>query len=399
MRKKIIMILIILFIIFFILWYCFDKQRNDFEEIDIQIEKTDENFIQVKSAKELEAALVNNNIKIIEINNDIDLGYNVIKKEIEHKGVFENHNEPIIHPKLMETGVSKLKINKKDGLILYSNNGAKILHCNIKIENSKNIKIDNISFEELWEWDEETKAEYDRNNWDYISINNCDNICISHCEFSKAYDGITDITNSNNITIKFCKLNEINTNDEFYNQQFEYLENNIDNYSMYNFLRKKIQLSYDEIKELSSYQFKVYTIGLDNEESCDNIVIHDCMYLNAKTRIPMIRNGRALVYNIYADSTNLTKVMDKLLAVNKFEKIKKEYSKVVSLNSYGIIATENSYVLAKNTIFKGAKYPYVTHKKGKDEQAGNIKIQNDTKLLQNLKNDLEKTVGIINYQK
>ena len=54
--------------------------------------------------------------------------------------------------------MSKLLIQNKDGLIIYSKNGCKLLHTNIVIKNSKNIKIENIKMEELWEWDEETNV-------------------------------------------------------------------------------------------------------------------------------------------------------------------------------------------------------------------------------------------------
>ena len=390
----IVLALIIVIILILIINLHEKSSYNNFEIVQINIEKTDNNYANVRNVQELEKALLNNQIQLIEISEDIDLGYNVIKNQLSTNQIFKKHNIPLTHPKLIETGVSKLNIENKENLILYSNNGSKILHCNIKINNSKNIKIENLLFEELWEWDEETKAEYDRNDWDYITIENSEKICIRNCEFSKSYDGITDIKNSKDITIEYCKVNEIDINDYFYNEQFIYLEENKNNYPMYQFLRE--YLSYEEIKELCSYQFKVYTIGEVERvnKKCTNIVIHDSLYLNVKTRLPLIRNGTAHIYNIYADSTKISDLMKKLVNEGTFYIIKEKYSKFISLNAYGIISVEKAYVLSENTVYNGAKYPYTNYRKNLDESSGRIKIKNDNKITRNLRKILEENTGI-----
>ena len=357
------------------------------------------NYRRVTNAKELEEALLNEQIQVIELANDIDLGYENIKNQIQTDIIFQEHNKPLTHPKLKKTGVSKLRIKNKNGLILYSNNGSKILHCNVKIQDCENIKIENLSFSELWEWDEETNAEYDRNDWDYITIDNSENICINHCEFSKAYDGITDIRNTKNVTIEYCKLNEIDIDDEFYNEQFQELEKNKDIYPMYKFLRDEVKVEYEDIKELCAYQFKVYTIGLEENknEKCTNIVIHDSLYLNAKTRIPMIRDGNAYLYNVYVDSTRISNIKEKIVNKNQYEEIKERYNKIVSFDAFGIIATEQAYVLAKNTFFQGAKYPFTRLKANNyREGLGNIEVYNKKVSKENLKKYLDNIVGIEN---
>ena len=302
-----------------------------------------------------------------------------------------SHNKPLTHPKLIETGISKIKIQNKDGLIICSKNGAKITHANIIIQDSRNIKIENIKMEEIWEWDEQTQGEYDRNDWDYITIKNSENICIRNCEFSKSYDSITDIENSRNITIEYCKVNPIDLNGEFYNMQFKYLEENIENFPMYKFLRKEAKLSIEEIKNLVSFQYKVYTIGTkqnDNKENT-NIVIHDNIYMNVKTRIPRLRNSKAYIYNIYADSTNIVNL--KKTIKDKFELIDRKYPKMVSLDTYGIIATENSYALVENCIFKGIEDKYKIN--SGEEEKGFIAVMPRTISAGKLKENLEQVVG------
>lgn len=393
MLKKVIIVIILLLLTICVITYFQQYNLNNFSIVNIEIERNNVNYATVENAIELEEALLNPEVEIIEIKNDIDLGYNIIKDELKTNAVFTEHNLPLTHPKLKKTGVSKLNIKNKNNLILFSKNGSSILHCNIRIENSNNIKISNLRFKELWEWDEEGKAEYDRNDWDYITIRDSKNICISNCEFSKSYDGITDVKNSKNITIEYCKVNSMDINDEFFNEQFEYLENNKEKYEMYNFLRNEINLTYEEVKELFAYQFKVFLI--ENNEKDSNIVIHDCLFLNTKTRIPLIRNGMAYVYNVYANSENIKRMMIKLVENDQFDKIKEKYNKVVALNPYGIIATENAYVFANNTIFEGAKYPYLEKEnKQKLNEIGTIIRYNEKEKIKNLKENLEKNTGV-----
>lgn len=213
--------------------------------------------------------------------------------------------------------------------------------------------------EELWEWDEETKGEYDRNNWDYITIKNSENIAIEKCDFSKAYDGITDIDYSKNITISNCNVLEIDLNNEFYNMQFEELEQNMNKYSIYSYLRKEIGLDIETIKKMVAYQFKVYNIGSNKENSQNtNIVIHDCTFKNVKTRIPMARNSSIYVYNSYVEATKVNK---KMLNKKDYKKIKKTYPKIVSFNSHGAISIKNSYMVIENCVYKGFKYTFNTY--------------------------------------
>lgn len=52
----------------------------------------------------------------------------------------------------------------------------------------------NLEFDELWEWDEATKGNYDKNDWDYVTIEGTSSkVWIDHCTFNKAYDGLVDV--------------------------------------------------------------------------------------------------------------------------------------------------------------------------------------------------------------
>lgn len=364
MKKIKVLAIIIIILIFTIILFILNKNLSknkisEFKETIIEIDRTENNYAKASSAEELIENLSKDEIQIIEIQNDIDLGYNLANWDSKYSEIIQKHNEPLTHPILKETGVSKLKIQNKDGLIIFSENGSKILHCNIIIENSRNIKISNIKMEELWEWDEETQGEYDRNNWDYITIKNSENIAIEKCDFSKAYDGITDIDYSKNVTISNCNVVEIDVNNEFYNMQFEELEQNMNDYAIYSYLRKEIGLDIETIKNMVAYQFKVYNIGSNKENSKNtNIIIHDCIFKNVKTRIPMARNSSVYVYNSYVEATTVNK---KMLNKKDYKKIKKTYPKIVSFNSHGAISIKNSYMVIENCVYKGFKYTFNTY--------------------------------------
>ena len=373
-----------------------DKNKLEkFEEVDIQIEETEFNKSVVDNSEDFIKALKNDDVNIIEITSDIDLGYNLLKEDEIDNNVIVKHNEPLTHPILKQTGVSKLNIKNKDGLIIYSKSGYRILHANFFIEDSKNVKIENLKFEELWEWDESTKAEFDRNDWDYITIFNSENINIKNCEFSKAYDGITDMDNCKNVTIEYCKLNEIDIDkDEFFNIQFEELEENINNYPMYKFLRKTIGLSIKKIKELSSYQFKLYLIGTEpNCKKNENIVIHDNLFLNVKTRVPLARNSSVYLYNNYSDQS---KINSKIVSGDELSLIKKKYPKIVSLSTHSVISLEKSYIVLENNIFNGTKHKYESEFEPKELKSGKIVIKSEGNNILELKNMLQETAGVKN---
>lgn len=389
MLKKIIMVIFI-GIILFVIYLHIDLNKNkiDFKEVVIDIKEKENNKVIVDNPNDLIKALEDDKINIIEITKDLDLGYN----KINYKGkIIEKHNDALTHPILKEAGVSKLKIKNKENLVIYSKNGSRLLHTNIRIINSKNIKIDNLKMEELWEWDEESKAGYSINDWDYITIQNSENIQISHMEFSKCYDGITDIKDSKNVTIEYSEVNELDKDDYFFHMQFVELEKNIDQYPMYKYLRKEMNFSIDKIKELSRFHVKVHLIGpIDYQGHNENIILHDNMYIHVKTRIPYARNSSVYLYNIYFDAS---KVNYGLITNRENLIIRKKYPRIVALDAYGPISLQRSYVLVENSLFIGVKYHYMTSKGLSIRSLGKVIMKEDKNITKNLKERLEKISG------
>ena len=130
MKKKLVILIII---ISSFVYFDLNQNKTVFNEVKINITKNNSNYIEVNNSKDFLDALDNENIKIINIISDLDLGYNMIE---ESKNL-EKHNKALTHPLLKDTGVSKLLLKNRDGLIIKSSNGSKILHCNIVIDNSK----------------------------------------------------------------------------------------------------------------------------------------------------------------------------------------------------------------------------------------------------------------------
>lgn len=393
--KKIVIILFLIIIIFISCFVYFDLNQNktNFYDVDISIKKSDLNYKNVYDEEEFVNALNDKKIKIIDIQNDLDLGYVYLKNKSIKSNYIIEHTKSLAHPILRDTGVSKLLIKNRNGLIIKSSNGSKLLHANIVIDNSKNIEINNIELDELWEWDEESFGEFDRNDWDAITIKNSSNILINHITFNKVYDGITDIKNSRNITIRNCKLEKIDFDKEsFFNRQFEELENNKDKYPMYKYLRDEVGLTIKQVKKLSSYQYKLFLIGpKDYGEKNINIFIHDNIFLNVKTRIPQARNSSVYFYNNYIDSSDINYDI-----INKKQKEminNSKYQKLVHLTTYGIISIQRSYVISENNIFKGIDFPYTKGREHEYKNIGKIIIKEDKDVLLSLKERLEKNAG------
>lgn len=152
-------------------------------------------------------------IHIIEIENDLDLGYELIKDYVgqkEYSFVDDESDKSIdldtydcyTYDPLVEAGISHIKLTHAKDLLIYSKNGSKITHTCFKLESCNNIVIRNLKFDEIWQWEDSkseapsaTIGDYDIWDWAYFKIDFSDNIWIDHCEFGKSYDGQIDIAN------------------------------------------------------------------------------------------------------------------------------------------------------------------------------------------------------------
>ena len=271
------------------------------------IPQTDPRYFRVTNATELVAALGSKTVKVIEIMNDLDLGWNEIPPAAQ-TGALRADVAPLLHPSLVKSGVSVVDVAAHDGLTIFSASGAAIRHAHINIKRSTNLIVRNLRFDELWEWDEASKGDYDKAGWDFITIDmGCKTIWIDHCTFSKAYDGVIDIKGgSADVTISW---NAFVADDggptSFVRAQIAALESDHSAAPMYAFLRDN-GFSVDDIVNVVRSQKKGHLIGaleLDPANASHTVTLHHDYYKNMQDRLPRLRAGDAHVYNIFVDNT------------------------------------------------------------------------------------------------
>jgi pectate lyase len=341
-------------------------------------------------------------IKVIEIMNDLDLGYTEVGTSVTSStagSLMSAHTAPKLHPVLLQTGVSKIDIKPKTGgLTIFSANGVTIRHCNFNIKSTNNIIIRNLKFDELWEWDEASKGDYDKNDWDFITLGNggaAYNIWIDHCTFTKAYDGIADLkAGCYNITFSWNKItgdDGATNSNSWVRQQFNYLEQNSSSYPMYYWLRTH-GFSINDLVTINQGHDKTHLAGsnsLDSDNASLSITFNHEWYQNVWDRNPVrLRAGNVHVYNCYADDTAglaAKRLRDtRVAAMSASDQVKingssttdPTYNMGVFLN--GTISTEGGATLVENSIYQDCLYPLRNNQTdpSDSEYTGKIKATN-----------------------
>lgn len=318
--------------------------------------ETSQRYYKAATAEEFLQALVavkeNSKASVIELTSDIALGSKEIGNAITaYSSVITPHtNQPLTHPTLLQTGVSTLSLSGMSNLTIFSKNGAKLTHTTIKITGSSNIIIRNLAFDEIWEWDEATHGDFDRNDWDYITVEEgSTGVWIDHCTFYKAYDGIVDMKKAgshlSNATISWSKFLP-GSEGTFFADMMDALEASPEQYPYYQELMTTHGMSKEQIRAYSSAQKKTHLIGAsDTEENTANLrlTLANNYYYNSMDRMPRMRKGEAHVYNTVMNASELLELHNSLTD---------EYaaSKVVS---NGAISTQGAKVLVENSSING----------------------------------------------
>lgn len=314
-------------------------------------------------------------VKVIEIAADLNLGYTeVTTKYPTATTIYSNFTAnatPLLHPTLLTSGVSKITIQSFDGLTIYSKDGRTLKHAEFNIKDGKNMIIRNLKFDELWEWDEKTKGDYDSLDWDYITIGDTSSstggIWIDHCTFYKSYDGIVDIKkgssivgasnaatqSANGITISWSEiLPGDSSNGAFTQAMFDKLEASPASYPMYNFLRTS--LSKEEIMQVAKTVKKGHLIGATSlgETTGYTVTLHHNYYKDLQDRMPRLRSGDVQVFNLYADASNARNIKTWYDAKNISTSTYK-----FGITSNGSISTEGGMVEITNSLYKGVLTP------------------------------------------
>ncbi len=313
----------------------------------------------VASELEFLDALMAEDVAIIEITADLDLGFLIVSAAATAAGrsvagfadVYRKHShDPLLHPTLKETGVGQVRLIGFQGLMIYSENGASIRHAGFLIDGSNDIVIRNLSFSELWEWDEIDSGGYKTNDWDYFTIEDSRGIWLDHLEFSQAYDGICDVkANSGDITLSWSKL-DFRPN-AFVEAQIAYLEETRGSHPYYDSIRDA-GVSQADVAWYASCQKKGFNFGNTTDGTGFESItatFHHLQVYNLQDRFPRLRKGDAHLYQVVLDNTELYQLSFRLSG------------SPASLVNQGIVTTEQGAVLMENSIFLYVSTPIKNH--------------------------------------
>ena len=358
------------------------------------ISDTDPAYRKVYTALDLANALQSayktaGSVKVIEIMNDLSLGWNEVGPTVQAIGPFRENTAPLLHPVLLNVGESLIDIKPRSGLTIFSANGATIKHCNFNIKSCSNVIIRNLKFDENWEWDESTKGQYDRNDWDFITLGNggaASNIWIDHCTFTKSYDGLVDTkAGCSAINLSWCKYTgddgATNPNSWVW-QQINSLESNRTSYAFYNFLRTR-GFSTTNIVTIIQGHDKTHLAGqndLDPNNATITMTFHH-LWLNSvwDRCVPRLRAGNVHDYNIYADDTSVMaakRLRDSVAATMSTadqNTLNNTYSFNPPIN--GAISTEGGALLVEKSVYIDCLWPLRNNQTDPSNPAYTGKIQ------------------------
>ncbi len=308
---------------------------------------------------------------VIEVVNDIDLGWNNLDAKTQGLADVVKANDPQTHPILKQTGVSIVYITGRQNLTIFSKNGARLSHACFQIRGfdtekraSKNIMIRNLEFDGIYEWDDSGK--YDNNDWDQFTIRadkgEVSNIWIDHCTFKKTYDGTIDIKyGATDITISWCAFVPYTKNDLEFMTMMNHLEQNRTSFPNYNQARNS-GATFEDLIQYASINKKVHLVGhTDNNPGDENIRVTYCnnYYLDCVERLPRLRMGKVHVYNNIFDASSTEDLKLKVKSLSS-------WPKSLSFSENGSQGTNKGKLLMENCYINGINCPLRNCMKGTD---------------------------------
>jgi pectate lyase len=225
----------------------------------------------------------------------------------------------------------------------------------LRIDGTSNIILRNLKFRELWEWDDLTVGQYDRNDWDYLTILSrfsgpgvtarAHHVWIDHCDFEKSYDGLFDVVQGADlITVSWCKLAGAMSGESvrWVRRQFEHLEANAGLFPNYQLFRGSVGAA--ALQQRERFQYKGNLVGnsaepvtADRDRGHLNVTFHHNWYHNVDQRMPRMRFGNAHLFNLHADSS--------------------AGRDLLGLSRAGVVATSGAVVRVDNGWFTGVRTP------------------------------------------
>lgn len=342
-------------------------------------------------------------VHVIEIENDLNLGYNALSATAKNSGVVDdfcrtstaNVERFVMSDMFLNNGISQIKVENTSNLLIYSKIGAKLTHCGFKLTSDTNVVFKNLEFDEIWQWEDASVTttaavgDYDAFGWAYFKISFCGYIWIDHCTFGKSYDGQIDYSNpvynanagtafrapygadgGNGLHISWCNFNAGSDNkDGYLYKMMENIEEDYQsggtNYLYYKALRDGGASFKDILYGIAIPQKKGFLCGDDSEENKPDYTYNlslqvsfaNCKFTNFEDRIPKLRGGNAYMYNCIADSSQYygyratLKSLNGKTAAQIVQSVKSDWK--CALVSQGILCGSGGSVKAENCIFKG----------------------------------------------
>lgn len=322
-------------------------------------------------AAQLQAALASDTPLVVELNAMIDLS---------RHGRANNGATAIAHPDLFTAGRSTGTVgtlalgSNKTIYSAYGSGGFR--RGSLSIAGKNNVMLRNLKFRELWEWDDATTGEYDRNDWDYLNITSATSganvtarahhIWIDHCDFERSYDGLFDFVHGADlITVSWCKVAGAvsGESERWMQRQLAYLEANRGSFAYFNSRRSSLTLEQIAAAEMLQKKSNLVGNGTDASTAAHdtghlNVTFHHNWYVAIDQRMPRLRFGNAHVFNLLADS--------------------RAGRSVGGLSSMGVAATSNGAVRLENSMFLDVRNP-ITISAG-SEPSGRVTVVDSVNL-------------------
>lgn len=271
------------------------------------------------------------NVKVIEVNNDINLGYYELSEESQNARCVELYAAPsntnyksgtYTNPTIRQSGVTKLSISSTDGLTIFSKTGNCIRHVEFKLQyGSNDIVFRNLEFDDMWQWDE--RGNHKEVGWSFFKINGAKNVWIDHCTFSIAADALIDLENaSSGVTYSWCRFSKEakmpQKCDPIYKtityMEYKYQNNMVNVAGRYAQMRNS-GISPEAIMKYESFHSKCFGVGNEKqfkdmgsgnmpEDSSQRVRLTMAYnYLtNVGQRIPRLSFGRVHIFNMLVDN-------------------------------------------------------------------------------------------------
>ena len=335
-------------------------------------------------------------VRVIEIANDMNLGYEVLSDAAKASGVVEDFSRKTMSKHLTdynsemvkENGISQIKVENTSDLLIYSKNGVKLTHCGFKLTSDNNVVFRNLVMDEIWQWEDSPSAstsavgDYDFHGWAYFKIAFCGYIWIDHCTFGKSYDGQIDISNpeytataltafrapygadgTSDVHISWCNFNAgSDDKDGYLYKMMQEIEEDYQNGNYtalyYKALRDGGITPEEILYGIAIPQKKGFLCGDSGDEYAYNLKLQvsfaNCTFKNLEDRIPKLRGGNAYMYNCVVDSSQYFAYRTQLRSKSAAELVSKVNSSwKCGLVSQGIVCGNGGSVKAENCIFRG----------------------------------------------